>query len=582
MPQESTVQTREPGELVSLMLETYHQLTSLLPLDELMPRIAEAVKRVIDYEIFAIFLLNEKTQKLSVRFSLGHPKDVVRTLRIGIGEGIAGRAAATAQPVLVNDVRKDPNYIPSLDSVRSELAIPLILKGRVIGVLDLEAIPSDYFTERDQHFLTLLAAPMAMAIENARLYRRSVYQARNLALLGEINREISSILDPKTLLHRVKDVVRRVIDFDNFRILALDESTQTLSRWISFKRNEEVRDKLMIPLGKGIVGTAAYLRKPVLVSDVRKDPCYIEVDPEARSELSVPLIHGDRVLGVLDLESLKVGTFGKNDQEFLANLAPGIAIAIENARLYEQASKQKERHQRELTRAQQIQQFILPTPFPSIPGLEVGVHFRPALELGGDLYDFIPLNEETYSLTIGDVSGKGAPAALYGAMGTGILRSLAANQLTPAEMLRQLNQLLQQRHIDGHFLTLCFAAWQPKTRLLKLANAGMPRPFLIRGETSEIFQVAGIPLGLLDVNSYEEYSIQLQPGDIVCFYSDGINETLDPEGKFFGSGRLEQVLLRVRQEPVAKILAEVFEVLESFTSPGGPRDDQTLMVLKVL
>ena len=178
MPQESTVQTRGSGELVSLMRETYDQLTSLLPLDELMPRIAEAVKRVIDYEIFAIFLLNEKTQKLSVRFSLGHPKDVVRTLRIGIGEGIAGRAAATGQPVLVNDVRKDPSYIPSLDSVRSELAIPLILKGQVIGVLDLEAIPSDYFTERDQHFLTLLAAPMAMVIENARLYRRCAALAR--------------------------------------------------------------------------------------------------------------------------------------------------------------------------------------------------------------------------------------------------------------------------------------------------------------------------------------------------------------------------------------------------------------------
>ena len=582
MPQESTVQTRDSSELVSLMLETYDQLTSILPLDELMPRIAKTVKRVIDYEMFAIFLLNEKTQKLSVRFSLGHPKDVVRTLRIGIGEGIVGRAAATARPVLVNEVRKDPQYIPSLDSVRSEMAVPLISKGQVIGVLDIEAIPSDYFTERDQHFLTLLAAPMAMAIANARLYRRSVCQARNLALLGEINREISSILDPKPLLRKVKEAVRRVIDFDNFRILALDASTQTLSRWISFKRNEEIRDKLLIPVGKGIVGTAAYLKEPVLVSDVRKDLRYIEVDPEARSELSVPLIHGDRVLGVLDLESLKVGSFGKNDQEFLTNLAPGIAIAIENARLYERVSKHEERLQRDLTRAQQIQQFILPSPFPSIPGLEVGVHFRPARELGGDLYDFIRLNQETYSLTIGDVSGKGAPAALYGAMGTGILRSLAAIQLTPGEMLKQLNQLLQQRQIEGHFLTLCFATWQPKSRLLNMANAGMPRPFLIRGETSEVFQVAGIPLGLLEVNSYEETSVQLQPGDIVCFYSDGISETLDREDEFFGSGRLEKVLLRVRHEPAAKILSEVFAVLESFTTPGAHRDDQTLMILKVL
>ena len=318
--------------------------------------------------MFAIFLLNERTQKLSVRFSLGHPKDVVRTLRIGIGEGIVGRAAATARPVLVNDVRKDSQNIPSLESVRSEMAIPLISKGQVIGVLDIKAIPPGYFTERDRHFLTLLAAPMAMAIENARLYRRSVRQARNLALLGEINREISSILDPKPLLRKVKEAVRRVIDFDNFRILALDESTQTLSRWISFKRNEEIRDKLLIPVGKGIVGTAAYLKEPVLVSDVRKDLRYIEVDPEARSELSVPLIHGDRVLGVLDLESLKVGSFGKNDPGIPDQPGARDCHRYRKARLYEQVSKHEERLQRDLTRAQQIQQFILPSPFHSGPG----------------------------------------------------------------------------------------------------------------------------------------------------------------------------------------------------------------------
>ncbi len=579
----STTEPKESDKLVRMVLETYDQITSMLHLDDLLPRIGEIVKRVVDYEIFAILILNEKTQELSVRFSVGHPKEVVRSLRIPLGEGIVGRAAETGRPILVNNVLEERAYIPSLESVRSELAIPLIAKGKTIGVMDLEAVPQGYFSEQVQHFLTLLAAPMAMAIENARLYRRSLRQAKNLALLGEISREFSSILDPKPLLHKIGEVVRRVIDYDNFRILLFDEATETLSTWISLKRTEEVQDKLLIPLGKGLAGAAAHLRKTVLIPDVRSDPRYILTDPETRSEMVVPLIHGDRVLGVLDLESVKVGAFGPNDQELLENLAPSVAIALENARLYERVTQQEERLHRDLTRAQQIQQFILPTPFPMIQGLEVGVHFRPARELGGDLYEFISQPDRTTTaIAIGDVSGKGAPAALYGAMATGILRSLSSQPLTPAEMLLQLNQLLLQRHIEGHFLTLCYTLWEPERRCLKIANAGMPPPALIREGEASTLQVAGIPLGLLEVTSYEEQTVELRAGDLLCFYSDGINDVLNAEGEFFGERRIEDLLIRHQEKSVQEILSEIFQVVRSFTGPGTPRDDQTLMLLKVL
>ena len=584
MPQEisAPAQTGESAELVSLVLETYDQLTSVLHLDELMPRIAELVKRVIDFEIFAILLLNEKTQQLLIRFSVGHPKEVERSLRMGLNEGIVGRAAATRRPVLVHDVDQYPGYIKSVESVRSELAIPLIAKGRTIGVLDLEAGPTNFFTERDQRFLTLLAAPIAMSIENARLYRRSVRQARNLALLGEINREFSSILDSKPLLLKLGEVVRRVIEYDNFQILLLDESTQTLNTWIALKRNEEVPDKLLIPMGKGIVGTAGHLRQPILVPDVRRDSRYIQTDPETRTELTVPLIHGDRVLGVLDLESVRSGAFSLNDQELLTNLAPGVAIAIENSRLYERVTQHEARMKRDLARAHEIQRFILPTPFPSLPGLEVGVHFRPARELGGDLYDFILQDEKSISLALGDVSGKGAPAALYGAMATGVLRSLAARQPSPADMMIQLNQMLQQRQIEGHFLTLCYSIWEPERRRLQIANAGMPLPILIRAGAARALDVTGIPLGLLEVTRYEQTTVSLEPGDVLCYYSDGINEALNAEGEFFGGRRLEEVLLRKATKSVQEILAEVFGVLGSFAGSDTQRDDQTVMIVKVL
>src|SRR5579872_2721586 len=135
----STSRPIESTELLTFLIEVGEQINSTLDLDELLGRIAEIVKRAMDYEVFAILLLNEKTQELRVHFSLGHPKDTVRNLRIKVGEGIVGRAAQTRRSVLVNDVRRDPNYIPSLTSIRSELAVPLIFKGRLIGIIDLEA-----------------------------------------------------------------------------------------------------------------------------------------------------------------------------------------------------------------------------------------------------------------------------------------------------------------------------------------------------------------------------------------------------------------------------------------------------------
>ncbi|PYV22911.1 MAG: hypothetical protein DMG24_15410 [Acidobacteria bacterium] len=149
MPETAKIGARplETNEILRLLLESSERINSTLDLDELMVRIAEVVKRAVDYELFAILLLNEKAQELRVRFSIGHPDEIVRDLRIKVGEGIVGRAAETRRSVRVSDVRQEPAYIPSLPSIRSELAVPLIAKNRVVGVVDLEAPWPDFFTD---------------------------------------------------------------------------------------------------------------------------------------------------------------------------------------------------------------------------------------------------------------------------------------------------------------------------------------------------------------------------------------------------------------------------------------------------
>jgi len=571
----------ELTELLTLLLEATERINSTLDLDELMVRISETVRRAIDYEVFAILLLNERTRELSIRFSQGHPEKVVKSFRVKVGEGIVGRAAELKKTVLVNDVRKEPSYIQSLPAVRSELAVPLIVKGRVVGVMDLEAAAPDFFTGQHQNLLELLASRIASAIENARLYRRSVRQAKTLALLYDISRELGSVLVLEELLRKIGTLIKRLIDYHRFAIMLADEHTGAFNAVISLRRDERMPDKCSVGGHEGIVGAAAEGRKTIVVGDVHKDPRYIMVNPETRSEMSVPLEYGGRVIGMMDLESPQPNYFTEEHVRVLSTLAPQIAVSIENARLYERVVRSEARLERDLERAREIQRHLMPSPNPAIAGLEVVVRFLPARELGGDLYDFLAYGRDRHIIAVGDVSGKGAPAALYGAMAGGILRSLAPLKLAPPDMLRKLNQVLLERQIDSHFITLACGVWEPKTRTLRLANAGMPQPILVRGGHSKPIRVEGVPLGLLANLDYQETTLALERGDLLAFFSDGITEATNPAHEEFGNRRLENLLRSKADCPLAEIQDSLFGEISRFEEGRARRDDQTLVLLRV-
>jgi len=571
----------EMTDLLTLLLEVSERINSTLDLDELMVRVAELVKRTIDYEVFAILLLNEKAQELRVRFSLGHPDDVVKSLRIKVGEGVVGRAAETRRTVRVSDVRQEPFYIQSLPSVRSELAVPLITKNRLIGVVDLEATWPDFYTEQHQNILELLAGRIAMAIENARLYRRSLRQAKTLQLLNEISRELSSVLALNDLLRRIGTLTKRLIDYHRFSIMLVDEQSKTFNAVMSLRQDERLPDKCMVSFGQGIVGAAASLRQTVVVSDVSADPRYIMVNPETRSEMAVPLIYRDSVIGVLDLESSHPAYFNDEHVRIFSTLAPQIAIAIENARLYERVARSESRMERDLERAREIQLHLMPALCPVIPGLEVCARFLPARELGGDLYDFLSYGKDRHVLAVGDVSGKGAPAALYGAMTIGILRSLAPLKPAAPDMLRQLNVMLLERKIEGHFVTLAYSVWEPKTRTLRLSNAGMPLPLLVRHGKARSIRAEGVPLGLLEHAEYQETLVPLEKGDLLALFSDGLVEAAGSDHEEFGTRRIENVLRENTPKPLCEITEDLFTEIARFEQGRPRRDDQTLVLFRV-
>src|SRR5258708_4305302 len=451
-------------DIESLLIEVADVLNTTLDLDTLLQRVAEVVKRIIDYEIDSIRLLNARAQELRFGFQIGHLPEVAERIRVKVGEGVTGQAVKERGAILVGDVSQDKNYIEAVPRVRSELAVPLINKNKVIGVMDLEARERGYFKEEHARVLSLIASRIAVSIENARLYTRVVKQAGTLALLNEISRDLTSILNLDQLLKRIGDLLSKVIDYQMFSILLLDESKEKLVHRFSVRFKENIQVKHDIICGTGLVGAASREKRVILAADVSKDPRYIKLNPETRSELCVPLIYKDEVIGVLDLEHTRRNYFNEDHVRVMRTLAAQVAITIENATLYERLAKEERRMERDLAMAREVQHHLLPPAVPSLPGAEVAARYNPAHAIGGDMYDFLDYKLPHACITVGDVSGKGAPAALYAALVSGIIRSLAATEPAPAQLLVAVNPALNQRPPGARHRGPCCALFGGHTK----------------------------------------------------------------------------------------------------------------------
>ncbi|HTU42068.1 MAG TPA: SpoIIE family protein phosphatase [Candidatus Aquilonibacter sp.] len=564
-----------------LLLEVADVMATSLDLDTTLRRIAEVVRKVIDYEIFAILLLNEKTQELRFRFQIGYPQEFAERARIKVGEGVTGLAVQSRRAILIDDVRKDSTYIAAVPNVRSELAVPLTTKNGVIGVIDLEASEPGYFHEEHKRLLMLIASRMAAGIENAQLYTRTTRQARILLLLNEIARELSSILNLDELLSRIAELLRRLIDYQMFSILLVDSTGEKLQHRFSLRFNENVHMKNDIPLGHGLVGYAAQTRQAVLVPDVSKDARYIQGNPETRAELAVPLIYKDKVIGVLDLEHTRRGFFTDDHRRTMITLAAQVAIAIENARLYEEIARQERRLERDLALARELQMRLLPQVLPKVKHLDLAAKFTPARAIGGDLYDFIPYSLSRLAMVVGDVSGKGAPAAIYAALVSGILRSHAPIEPAPAEMLSAVNLSLAERRIEAQYVSLIYAVWDDEHRTLLVSNSGLPRPVLVRDGKTSAIEATGLPLGLFDDVTYDEFRFDMQPGDIFVMFSDGILDARNRAGDLFGRSRVEKIIANCAGRSANCVVDSLFKAVSEHSAGVETFDDMTVLAIKV-
>jgi sigma-B regulation protein RsbU (phosphoserine phosphatase) len=576
----SKVRFQERAELLDFLLEVSAATSETLDLDRILANVAAIVKDVIPYDLFAILLYSERQHGLAIRYAIGHREEVVRSLVIPLGEGITGVAAANRQPVLSGDVRNDARYLTALDAVQSELAVPMLARGKLVGVIDLQSTRLDAYREQDRALLQLIASRVAVSIDNARLYRRVERQNRTLKTLSHLSQEFSSILDLDELLRKIATTTHSLVAFDAFSILLLDAEHKVLRHRFSERYDERVNlDN--IPLGKGLTGAAAESREIVRVVDTRADHRYIASHPDIRSEIAVPLMVQDRVVGVMNLESERMGYFTEEHARLLALLAPQIASSVENARLYEEIAQREQWMDRDLKAARNLQSVMLPREAPEIEGLDVAIRSRPAREITGDVYDIFEHSSGEIVFIFGDVSGKGAAAALYGAMVSGLLRTLAHRLRSPAELLKLLNKVLRERIVGTQYVALLVLVWESAHHRFVMANAGSEPPLICRQGEIIKPKVEGVPAGLLDNREYEEVVFDALPGDLIVLHSDGITDQPNPKGAEYGTGRLSRKMQKLCAKSPEAIATHILADLDAYKSDAATFDDQTLVVMRV-
>jgi sigma-B regulation protein RsbU (phosphoserine phosphatase) len=565
---------------VAYLMQLSEALNTTLDLETLLRRTAELVAAVIPYRIFAILLLNDRTRELRVRFQIGHTMKVEQ-LSIPMGQGVVGQVALTRQPVLLNDVSTSEVYVEVNPEVRSELAVPLVVKNRLIGVMDIESEQLNYFGPEQMRLLTLTASRIAQSIENARLYARVSRQAQTLTVLNEIATELISILDLDPLLERVGQLLRRLIDYQMFSIMLLDEKGERLITRYTWRFGHAHTPSRSLSIKSGLVGAAVREWRLVNVPDVRRDTRYLPMNAETRSELIAPLFHKGRIIGVLDLEHTRVGFFNEEHERMLTTLAAQVAISIENARLYQAVRSQERQLERDIAMAREVQLRLLPTSPPLWTNADMAVRFLPARTIGGDLYDFVEYGPGRMAIVLGDVSGKAAPAALFAALVSGIMHSAAQQRPEPAAMLSLLNDAIQERKLESQYVTMLFTIWNDDNRILQVANSGAVQPILCRGEQSSTVRIEGFPLGFFPGVDYDELTVTTEPGDIVIFVSDGILDAEDAQQEMYGLERLNELISSRREHTAQEIADSILSDVARFLGDEDHFDDETVIVLKV-
>jgi sigma-B regulation protein RsbU (phosphoserine phosphatase) len=409
-----------------------------------------------------------------------------------------------------------------------------------------------------------------------------------LELLYDLSRAFNSTLDLDEVLNRVMDEVISITRAERGFVM-LHEADGRLAFRVARGIDQTTIQDPQFQVSRSIVERVARDGEPLLTSDALQDDRLSTRRSVTilglRSVLCVPLKTRDNISGVVYVDSrIRAGIFSRADLDLLTAIASSAAIAIENARLY-QVAVERGRLERELQMARETQASLLPRETPQVPGWEFAARWQPARQVAGDYYDFIPLDDGKLGLVIADVSDKGMPAALFMAMTRSTIRASVGHAPSPVEGIALANRLICADAAGGMFVTLFYALLDPATGEMTYVNAGHNPPLLQRANghagPDHLVELGrtGMALGVIDDATFEQRSVQIQVGDMVLFYTDGITEAVDAQNQEFGIPRLLRVLENAQP---AHVIDAIEAALHAYVGDTPPFDDMTIVALRRL
>lgn len=427
------------------------------------------------------------------------------------------------------------------------------------------------------------------AIEGARTKPEKIVassSARQGDLLALISKVGITLLASATLnetLDQIVSLVFEAVPADRCLLMMRDEGSEELRVAVARLR-DRVGEVGEIRVSRNVLDEVVMRGKSVLTSDAQHDPRFASgtvVLQGIRSVLAVPLGVSEKVFGIIYADSpIAEGRFTEDHLKLLTTLASVAAIRVENARLLE-AQLQQERLERELQLAMEIQQRFQPTAPPMVPGYELqGISF-PCYEIGGDYYDFIEREDGRLIIALGDVSGKGTAAALLMSSLHAAVHAQASSHDSLVETISAVNRYLADNIPPNRFVTLFYAELDPASGALSFLNAGHNPPLIVHAAgTVEQLASGGLPLGIKRDAEYREGRTQLQMGDVLVIYSDGVTEAASPSGEEFGPTRLYEVVSRNIDASAAGVRDRIESALTKFSQGTEAADDITLVIVK--
>lgn len=413
-----------------------------------------------------------------------------------------------------------------------------------------------------------------------------------LRMLLDITKTISRSLDLDEVLSLVMDTLDSLIPYDAAGIY-LVKSPDPLSERAEDEtcvfhtqavRGYDIDDlqELSLKMGEGLIGHVAVNGKPFISPDVRNEPRYINARAGTRSEMVAPIISNNEVIGVFDLESDELNAYEKDDLEILGLLASQVAIIIEKVMLHDQLIE-KQRLETQLEVARQVQLELLPARDPQLEGFDISAYNFPTEEVSGDYYDWVRIYDDQIGIVIADVSGKGVPAALLMAFLRASLRAATHIGYAPHISMSKVNYLLWESIERNQFVTAFYGILDSANRTLAYCNAGHNPPFLMEADGKVHFEErGGVPLGMFRDTRYYEYFAEIQPGQVLVLYTDGVTEAMNRKFEEYGRDRLVEAVRNCRHLSSREMIDFIHSDVLNWTEGLGATDDVTFFILKAL